>query len=64
MKVIKSGKRPEDKKHRWTCTNCGAVVEAAKKEGKEVCDARGECSVIFKCPECGDENWIDTDLFK
>jgi len=54
---------PKEKKCQWTCTNCGAVIEARQKEGKVVCDQRDGNYVTFRCPECRTENHVDITLF-
>jgi len=63
MKVIKSGKLPEEKSCQWTCKKCRAVIEAMKKEGKIFHDQRDGNAVIFNCPECHTENYVDEKLF-
>ena len=64
MKVLKHGKLPEKKKCEWTCKNCLARVEAMKKEGEMLYDQRDGNAVIFVCPECKVENYVDEKLFK
>lgn len=55
MKIIKKGKRPEDKKHRGTCHNCKTVVEFSQSEGVVTYDQRDGNFVTVKCPTCGQD---------
>lgn len=53
MKVLKKGRKP------WTwvfeCTGCGARLEVNESDDCRE-DPQG-LSYVFKCSECGEENW-------
>jgi RNase P subunit RPR2 len=53
MKVLRPGKKPEDKVAEFTCPRCDAVVLAAMNEGiRKSRDQRDGDYVEFVCPEC------------
>jgi len=65
MKIIKKGTgSPTDKSVRFTCKNCGALIEAKKSEGKHVSDFRDGDYYEMKCPQCNNFNNVAHDLFQ
>lgn len=59
MKIIKKGELPEEKIYTFDCRRCKSKVEAQQKEGKIQFDQRdGDC-VIFKCPVCGENVYVN-----
>jgi predicted RNA-binding Zn-ribbon protein involved in translation (DUF1610 family) len=64
MEIVKRGKIPEEKEAEWTCKKCSSVIRAKRSEGRFHDDCRNESAIIFACPVCGEENWIDAGKFK
>jgi endogenous inhibitor of DNA gyrase (YacG/DUF329 family) len=52
MKILKRGKRPEDKVYRAECNNCGTEVEFKYTEAKHTFDQRDGDFLTVKCPVC------------
>jgi hypothetical protein len=61
MKVLRPGRGRT--KVQWACTGCDALIESTQDEGRGVSDQRDGDAVVFICPECGKENWIDVRQF-
>ncbi len=59
MKILKEGKRPEEKVYRHTCTNCKTLFEFLAKEGKTIYDQRDGNFITINCPLCIKECYID-----
>jgi endogenous inhibitor of DNA gyrase (YacG/DUF329 family) len=52
MKILKKGKRPEDKVYHAECTNCNTEVEFKYSEAKHIFDQRDGDYLTVKCPVC------------
>lgn len=53
MRIIRNGRKPEDREHRATCTNCDTRFEFAQKEAKYITDQRDGDYLHICCPVCG-----------
>ena len=58
MKIIKRGKKPEERVYRVTCEYCETVFEFVKKEAKYVSDERDGDALEVKCPVCKKKAWV------
>jgi len=52
MKIIKQGKRPEDRIWDGTCTNCGSILQAHQHELNITHDPRDGYLGDAECPVC------------
>lgn len=52
MRIIKKGKKPEEKKYRGTCGKCKTVVEFKRSEAKFIPDFRDGDFLTVTCPVC------------
>lgn len=62
MKVIKRSPRSGTKTKRFECDHCEAVLEVGGKDLVFRADERDGNAYVFKCPECGEENWVAAPL--
>lgn len=58
MKIIKRGE-PPNIKYNFTCRNCKTVAVAEKHEGRYVADQRDGDAIVFNCPVCAKECWVN-----
>lgn len=58
MKIIKRGSPPEIK-YSFECRNCKTQAVAEKDEGRFVDDPRDGGAMVFDCPVCGKECWVN-----
>jgi len=59
MKIIKQGFLPKNVTYTLQCRKCSTVVQAEAHEGRTVHDPRdGDC-LVFDCPTCGNEMWVN-----
>lgn len=58
MKIISQGKPPEIK-YTFTCRKCKTVAIADRNEGRYVEDQRDGDAIVFKCPVCDNECWVN-----
>jgi hypothetical protein len=52
MKIIKPGKKPEDKDYSGECHNCGCEFEFKAKEAEYISDQRDGDIYRIQCPTC------------
>ena len=65
MKIIKKGKGSlTDKSARFTCDECGALIEAKKSEGKYGGEQKDGFYYKIICPECNKLNYVAEELFQ
>ena len=64
MKIIQKGRLPEEITTQFRCSNCNALIEAARKEGEFQNDQRDESYYKFICPECDENIYVDAKMFK
>ena len=64
MEILKPGRPKGDTVAEWTCKSCNAEIRAKRSEGKLHMDQRDGDSIIFRCPCCQAENWVDLRKFK
>lgn len=64
MKIIKEGKRPDDRTHQWECVRCESIIESRACEGNISLDQRGGDFYRFKCPVCTYENHVAAKFFR
>lgn len=65
MKIIKSGKPPEEKTSpAVACHNCGCIFQFEAREGEFVPDQRDGSYYRIGCPECKRINTVGTKFFK
>lgn len=63
MKIITKG-TPPDIKYTFTCRSCETVAIADKSEGRYVEDQRDGDAIVFICPVCGKEAWVNYNQHK
>ncbi|PIL90767.1 hypothetical protein CA950_15475 [Acinetobacter pittii] len=54
VKVIKTGKLPEDTIHEITCHNCKSDLEFKESEAR-IFNHRNEINLVITCPVCKKE---------
>jgi hypothetical protein len=59
MEILKRGTPPGEKKHTFTCNSCKSKLRAKESEGTWTPD-RNKDYLVFVCPVCSQQNWIDT----
>lgn len=60
MKILKRGELPQDKVYTWECSKCYSIMEATRGEALRTdMSPKNECYIIFKCPVCGNEEYVD-----
>lgn len=64
MKIIKVGKKPEDKEYEFTCPKCKSILSAKLSEGKITYDQRDGNFVTFICIICNSNCYVDLKFFK
>ena len=57
MKIIKRGKKSEERVYRVTCDDCGTVFEFKRAEAEYVSDQRDGDALTVKCPLCKRKVW-------
>ncbi|HUW47518.1 MAG TPA: hypothetical protein VMW36_02090 [Patescibacteria group bacterium] len=62
MKVLKQGKKPEEREAKFDCTNCKSELRAKQGEGEYISDRDGHC-IKFNCPVCDCTIHVDVILF-
>ena len=63
MKIIRRGKKPEEKKAQGTCHRCNSLVEVEASECKRHSDQREGDYYSFDCPVCKIRMSIPTEKF-
>jgi RNase P subunit RPR2 len=65
MKIIKRGKGSlTDKAARFTCNECGSLIEAKKSEGKFEGEQKDGFYYVMRCPNCKKINHVASELFQ
>lgn len=61
MKIISKG-GPPLKRYAFTCRKCKTIATADRDEGRYVEDQRDGDAIVFKCPVCSNECWVNYNL--
>jgi RNase P subunit RPR2 len=60
MKIIRECNPPEIK-YTFTCRKCKTTAIAHRNEGRNVHDPRDGNAIVFECPSCKNECWVNYD---
>jgi hypothetical protein len=62
MEVIKLGISAEIEAN-WDCSNCGSTIRSKASEGEYKSYQRDAFCIVFRCPVCSKNQWIDARRF-